>query len=221
MRTMINSLLLGLMSGLVAIADDAPSPMPVKDPELRNELLLRAETDQEVRKAVTQWMNDHGASGVVVTAALSKERQVEFEEMTVKMKAVDKGNTRWLTGVVEKHGWPTNALVGKDGAHAAWLLVQHADADPQFQRRCLDLMARLPKEEVSQPNLAYLTDRVLLAEGKKQVYGTQFASVDGKMVPRPIEDEGDVDRRRAEVGLPPLAEYSRLIEQQYGGRPKK
>ena len=70
-------------------------------------------------------------------------------------------------------------------ARKAWLLVQHADADVKFQRRCLDLMARLPKGEVSISNLAYLTDRVLLAEGKKQLYGTQFTSVDGKWQPGP------------------------------------
>jgi hypothetical protein len=125
-------------------------------------------------------------------------------------------NTKWLKGVVERHGWPTNRLVGADGARAAWLLVQHADADPEFQRRCLELMAKLPKNEVSQSNLAYLTDRVLLAEGKKQLFGTQFTAVDGKWKPRPLEDEANVDKRRAEAGLPPLAEYIKLIEQEYG-----
>jgi hypothetical protein len=33
-------------------------------------------------------------------------------------------------------------LVGEDGAHAAWLLAQHADRDPAFQRRCLDLLTQ-------------------------------------------------------------------------------
>ena len=80
--------------------------------------------------------------------------------------------------------------------------------------------SKLPKEELSQSNLAYLTDRVLLAEGKKQLYGTQFTVVDGKWKPRPLEDEANVDKRRAEVGLPPLAEYTKLIEQAYGGSKK-
>ena len=54
----------------------------------------------------------------------------------------------------------------------------------------------------------------------KQLYGTQFTVVDGQWKPRPLEDEANVDKRRAEAGLPPLAEYRKLIEQEYGSRKK-
>jgi hypothetical protein len=128
--------------------------------------------------------------------------------------------TRWLQKIVDNQGWPTKTLVGEDGANAAWLLVQHADADSQFQRKCLDLMTKLPKGEVSQVQFAYLTDRVLLAEGKKQIYGTQFHAVDGKLQPRPLEDEANVDKRRADIGLPPLADYAKELEKVYGGGSK-
>jgi hypothetical protein len=55
-----------------------------------------------------------------------------------------------------------------------------------------------------------------LAEGKKQIYGTQFTSQDGQWQPRPLEDAANVDVRRAEVGLPPLAEYARQLKEVYG-----
>ena len=176
------------LSGLVFFVDDSPKTMPAKAPDLQSQLLRRTKADQEARDAWVQLLKDNGSNGLVNTAALSKEQRVEFERVQAKLKAVDAENTKWLKGVVEKHGWPTNTLVGTDGADAAWLLAQHADADPKFQRYCLDLMAKLPKNEVSQTKLAYLTDRVLLAEGKKQLYGTQFISVDGKWKPRPLED---------------------------------
>ena len=73
-------------------------------------------------------------------------------------------------------------------------------------------MMSLPQNEISQLNLAMLTDRVLLAEGKHQIYGTQFVIRDGEWVPLRLEDEENVDDRRAEVGLPPLAEYKAMIE---------
>ena len=209
------------LCGLAALADEPPKPASVKEPELRSELLQRTKGDQEARKAFITWMNEHGTCGSVVTAALSKEEQAEFERLSGRLKAVDEENTKWLQGVVEKHGWPTPSLVGEDGASAAWLLVQHADADPKFQRKCLDLMTRLPKGEVSPSNLAYLTDRVLLAEGKKQRYGTQFTSVDGKWQPHPPRRRSQRRQLRAQAGLPPLAEYAKLIEQEYGGSPKK
>ena len=218
-RTII--LLVLAVSGSGALADDRPQAPPAKESELRGELLSRTKADQEARFAWIKLMNDYGSNGVVTKAKLSKEQQAELDKATTKLKTIDAENTKWLRGIVEKQGWPTITSVGKDGANAAWLLVQHADADPKFQRQCLDLMTKLAKTEVSQSNLAYLTDRVLLAEGKKQLYGTQFTSVDGKWKPRPIEDEANVDKRRAEAGLKSLAEYAKLIEQQYSGNSKK
>jgi hypothetical protein len=154
--------------------------------------------------------------GDIITGSLNAEQKVELEKLSSAMDKADSENTAWLKTIVANRGWPGGILVGKDGALAAWLLVQHADADPKFQRTCLDLMVKLPKDEVAQGNVAYLTDRVLLAEGKKQLYGTQFVPVDGRLQPRPLEDETNVDRRRAAVGLPPLAEYIREAEKYYG-----
>jgi hypothetical protein len=57
--------------------------------------------------------------------------------------------------VIEKHGWPGKSLVGADGAQAAWLLVQHADLDREFQRQCLPLLKEAAeKGEASKQNLA-------------------------------------------------------------------
>jgi hypothetical protein len=58
-------------------------------------------------------------------------------------------------------------------------------------------------------DLAYLIDRVLVAKGLPQVYGTQIgAGTDGELAPRtPIEDAANVDARRAAVGLGTLEEY--------------
>jgi hypothetical protein len=88
------------------------------DDGLRAELLRRVETDQVARKAL-----DGEA-----------------------MRDADGENLPWLKGVIAAHGWPGASLVGTDGAHAAWLLAQHADADPAFQRggRGEDARAGLP-----------------------------------------------------------------------------
>jgi len=104
--------------------------------------------------------------------------------------------------------------VSKDGAKAASLLVQHADHDRAFQKQALTLLeTAVATGEVEAADLAYLTDRVLVAEGKPQRYGTQFHMVDGKLVPQPIEDEASVDLLRAFAGLPSLAEYKKAMQQ--------
>jgi len=160
------------------------------NPELHAELMKRMKTDQDARSA----------------------KPLDGLQITL----IDSENTAWMKQVVEKHGWPGRAMVGGDGAQAAWLLVQHADHDPAFQRRCLDLLTQaLVKGDVTAVQVAYLTDRVLLAEGKPQVYGTQFETVNGKLQPRPIENEAEVDQRRAKMGLEPLAVYAKQMQSLY------
>lgn len=129
------------------------------------------------------------------------------EQLWNRMRAVDSDNTAWLRDIVDTTGWPRRSRVGDDAVVAAWLLVQHADHDPAFQRRCLDLVEALPEGEVEATKLALLTDRVLLAEGRPQRYGTQAILVDGRYQVRETEDPEHVDERRAAVGLEPLATY--------------
>ena len=104
----------------------------------------------------------------------------------------------------------------------AWLLVQHADHDRTFQRTCLYLMKMQAADEVSLANIAYLEDRVRVEEGRSQLYGTQFyVDEAGKFGPRPIEDLDHVDERRQVVGLQPLSDYARDVEQSYKQYHKK
>jgi hypothetical protein len=183
--------------GLEPLADYLGRFGPVREDRatnagLRAELLRRVEKDQAARKA----------------------RDLEA------VRAVDAENLPWLKQVIEEHGWPGSSLAGTDGARAAWLLVQHADRDPVFQRQCLGLMTTAAGQgEASRTDLAYLTDRVLLAEGEPQEYGTQATVRDGRYVPRNLRDPGDIDERRASVGLQPLAEYLEHMAQVNGPPP--
>jgi hypothetical protein len=175
---------------------------PKRDEKLQKELLDLVREDQEARKELIK-------------------NPSEDSPAARKVADVDRKNTARLKEIIDKRGWPGRSLVGEDGAHAAWLLVQHADRDRELQKRCLKLLEKAVKAgEASGVDLAYLTDRVLVAENKKQLYGTQFRVKDGKLEPSPIEDEANVDRRRKEVGLPSLAEYRKMIEEIYGKQTK-
>ncbi|MGH3697704.1 MAG: DUF6624 domain-containing protein [Pseudonocardiaceae bacterium] len=171
-------------------------------PDLASELLRRQDEDQRARTALIP----------VVRRAREQQRvkaNPDERQATDEVVRIDQANTQWLKHVVERHGWPGQSLVGRHGAAAAWLLVQHADRDPSFQRRCLDLMTAMPPGEVMPHHIAYLTDRVLLAEGAPQLYGTQIQQVDGVYQPSNLANPENVDQRRAAVGLQPLAEYLR------------
>jgi hypothetical protein len=161
----------------------------VIDEALRRGLLALARRDLETRDRLA-------AAGTL------------FDAYHPEMQAVHEANAAALLVFVEAQGWPGRPLVGDDGAEAAWLIAQHAIGLPPFQRACLRyLEAAAEAGEVPAWQPAYLVDRILSLEGRKQVYGTQF-DWDGKgeMSPLPIEDAAAVDALRSAVGLPPLAE---------------
>ncbi|HEV3445686.1 MAG TPA: DUF6624 domain-containing protein [Gemmataceae bacterium] len=174
---------------------------------LRQELLKRTREDQDARKKLIELTSRRHAEN---DKTLSES--AEFKSL----RDIDRKNTAWLKMVVTAHGWPGKSAVGEDGAQAAWLLVQHADHDRDFQKQCLKLIqAAFKKGEVTGQQVAYLTDRVLVADKRNQLYGTQFQVKDGEMVPFPIEDEANVDKRRKEIGLSALAEYKKVLEKTY------
>ena len=155
--------------------------------ELREELLAMQVVDQKVRMRAPNSPEDGDIA------------------------AVDKRHTARLKEIVHQYGWPTNSLVGKDGANAAFLLAQHADMDLPFQRDVLRMMEPLVASgEAGASNYAYLWDRT----HSPQRFGTQGHCVGkSQWEPREMEDPDGVDMRRAEVGLPPMSEYMELVSQ--------
>jgi hypothetical protein len=69
--------------------------------------------------------------------------------------------------------------------------------------------------DVAPADMAYLKDRLLIMEGKPQIYGTQFHIIDGVPEPFPIVDPDHVDEHRAQIGLEPFAEYEAQIRAKY------
>jgi hypothetical protein len=124
---------------------------------------------------------------------------------------MDHRHTERLRAIVAEIGWPTRTRVGDKASHGAWLLAQHADHDPAFQRECLRLMREAGPDEIRPVDLAYLEDRIAVHEGRPQRYGTQFRTLHGRTDPHPIEDPEHLDDRRREVGLGPFEDYARRL----------
>ncbi len=168
------------------------------DSALRQELLTLVQADQAERE------------GFAAAAAANDTAYL------MRLLAADSARTLRLKEIVlTLNGWPGASLVGKDGAGAAFLILQHSPSH-EFQKQMLPLLREAARRgEAAPQDVALLTDQLLIHEGKPQRYGSQFFIANGKLVLEPIEDEANVDRRRAEIGLPPLAEYLRLAEEMY------
>ncbi|HXH61407.1 MAG TPA: DUF6624 domain-containing protein [Fimbriimonadaceae bacterium] len=177
-------------------------PPKVKDTFLQTQLIGMGMTDQEVR---TRWVS-YMQKGEAVPKSVIKE-----------VKRVDEENLAMLRKIVDEHGWPTISMVGREAANAAFLVVQHGVSDKPFMQKVLGLMEPLlAKGEVAKQSYALLYDRTALQQGKKQRYGSQVKAVDGKWAVEPCEDMAHLDERRKVMGLMPIKEYLKMIEQMYG-----
>ncbi len=157
---------------------------------LRDELLEMARRDRTVRAELV-------ASGELFG--------VGYEP---RMARVHERNARRLRRIIESVGWPGTDLVGPDGAEAAWIVLQHAIAEPGLLRRALPLLRTAAREGRARPrHAAMLEDRIRCFEGRPQRYATQFDwDAEGDLSPGDVEDPERLDERRRAVGLPPLAE---------------
>ncbi len=183
-----------------SVLGQAPS-----NPGLAHELLGRRDNDQAVRDSLMKFFQ----SGRDPDSA-----------SIARMSAVDSSNTDWLKRVIAEYGWPGRNLVGADGSNAAFLMVQHS-TDPAFLVSSLPLLENAVKNgEARAADYALLFDRVAIQGGRKQRFGTQARLVNGSMVFDPIEDSVHVDKRRADVGLSPLATYARQLDSLYTSRGK-
>ncbi|MFE7133842.1 AMP-binding protein [Streptomyces sp. NPDC057638] len=111
---------------------------------------------------------------------------------------------------IGRYGWPDARRYGPRAAHAAWLLLQHADVRNGERALLLPLVARAVTEGRADPrHLALLTDRTLVESGEPQKYGT-FAL----RGPRRVRflyhladhDMDRADHHRTAIGLPTLAD---------------
>jgi hypothetical protein len=162
---------------------------------------------------VDQYMRHY--SNVVHEHSYSKQEKEYFsEKFNPRWQSIDKSNTASLKDLLNTHEWFNISEFGQAADNQAWLLVQHADLDIEFQKRVLRILANLyPRGETSRSNYAYLYDRVAIADKQLQRYGTQGKCVGlGKWEPHAIEEPSTLDSSRTSMELVSMTEYTSLFK---------
>jgi hypothetical protein len=119
--------------------------------------------------------------------------------------------------LIKKYGWLTYNLVGEHAEKACFYITQHGN--DKYRKKSLPLLKKAVEEKNANPyHYAMMYDRYLTHKGKKQFYGTQLRPIKGRLYRSDkvtklgadnfmlfeIEDEINVNKRRAELGLKPL-----------------
>ena len=173
------------------------------------------------QKPVNQALADSLAQWRVLDQTAAGPRQGKFKDMTDAERnrysdSVFALNEKRLKVIFDRYGYPGYSLVGKQGSNDFWLMTQHCDKDVPFQEKVLAAMrAKVELHDADATNFAYLTDRVRVNTGRKQLYGTQvtYNTDSCQAVPKPLEDSLHVNERRKQIGMESLESYLNWMSQ--------
>ena len=184
--------------GVAVILLATATPAQVSNQDLRTELLAMRERDQAARLACP--------------AGKSDEQMKCYAKI---LEEIDKPHTQRLNEIVRKYGVPDAKRVGADGMEAYYLVLQHSN-DLNLKHKSVKAMEKaFEAKQLSPFDYANFTDRLLVNLGKPQIYGANFDFKNGKLVMSPTKDVKNLDRRRKAIGLPPIAEYMKMLEEMY------
>ena len=151
-------------------------------------------------------------------ASLSADEIVEY---TAEMERVDSLNQSMVFGILDNDGWPSN--LSDKANRAIWIVIDHSDLTSRSKYLSF-VRAKADEGILDKSDYAMLNDRVLMEEGKPQVYGTQIkmaATFDGEDMAMqlylwPVENPDALDSLRRSVGLSPIEEYLRSSSESVG-----
>ncbi len=117
-------------------------------------------------------------------------------------------NEKIVLNILDKYGWPNMEMIGENGNLTICNVIQHCGNE--IRLKYLPLMRQAVKDKKLDPQLLVRTeDRIATETGNLQIYGGQM-----KFYPEtksfnvwPVFDPANIDKRRAEIGLGPIAEY--------------
>ena len=139
-----------------------------------------------------------------IYGAESKEAQ-KFQEIYEVNHAI---NEKKIMGILDKNGWPEKELIGEQGNWTICNVIQHSDNEIRI--KYLPMMRQAVKDKNLHPRfLVRAEDRIATERGDLQIYGGQM-----KYYPEtksfnvwPVYDPVNIDKRRAEIGLGPIADH--------------
>jgi len=148
--------------------------------------------EQELQTKIDEASDLHG----------DEQALFELDEAQQKMYVAHAAK---LEELIRTNGWISSKKYGNSACLQALNILKNSSGE-QVESH-LDMLLKAAKNGEANPSdVAYLHDKALMHQGKKQRYGTQIAFNQDKGMNDvyPIEDEANVDKRRQNVGLEPL-----------------
>ncbi|WP_350292439.1 DUF6624 domain-containing protein [uncultured Croceitalea sp.] len=194
MKALLKTALVGfLLLGCQQVKKEKLEQKVVFNQDLANELNKMVKVDQ-----------------IAAYIPQGKYEQMTKEQWNAFKDSVFTTHQKRLEQLFDQYGFMGFDLVGEEGSQNFWLMVQHSDHNPDFQKEVLKKMKIAMDNKNAKPsNYGLLVDRVRINTGKKQVFGTQvtYNTAIGQAYPKELEDSINVNQRRKSIGLESIEEY--------------
>ena len=165
--------------------------------KIRLELLNIRDQDQSIRLIAIEAKKAHPNDTLLLRMVYQK------------MKTIDQESSDIISGIIDQYGWLGKDKIGSEANQVLFLGIQHID-DLVIQSKYLPIIRAAVQQGSAEPwHLGFLTDRMLMNQGKKQIYGTQIitSKKPGDSYVVPLENPDKVNELRKEIGLEPLEDY--------------
>lgn len=138
----------------------------------------------------------------ILSDVYESDQRIRKENDLIKYAKEDHRNQELVISIIEKCGMPTLKEVTQKHMDAIWLGLQHTDKKnrkkyfPQIEKA-------VENGDLSKQKYALMKDRILMDEGKPQVYGSQIKN--GKLYN--LENPETVNERRKKMGMETIEDY--------------
>lgn len=163
----------------------------MKYPDLAKELLLMLQDDQHEYRNMSQVMD---------SMPTSQKR----EEYRLNLASNSHKRAKRMLEILDVIGVPTFENIGREAAEAVSIFALHS-----YLSEMEYVLAIYQKRYAADPDSFYkeaippLTDRIMIAEQRKQKFGTNWSvTKGGKWFLIPVDDFANANNLRAKYGLP-------------------
>ncbi|GAB4050643.1 DUF6624 domain-containing protein [Spirosoma litoris] len=151
---------------------------------------------------------DEAVQQAIIKAESNHQTESQLKQLYQQELATFNRHQTIIEQLAKQNGFLGFHEVGTEGALHFWLLVQHSDSTPKFQKHMLTLMKKeVRKDNADLYQYASLVDRVQVNTGKPQVYGTQVTYIDRVAVLKGAYKAKKINKSRLAIGLDSLQTY--------------
>lgn len=153
---------------------------------------------------------DCGKKHQILSEVYESDQRIRRSNQLIKYAKEDHRNQELVISIIEKCGMPTLNEVSQKHMDAIWLGLQHTTKKHR-EKYFPQIEKAVKNGDLSKQQYALMKDRILMGNGKPQIFGSQIKN--GKLYK--LENPETVNERRKKMGMGTIEDYLKNFNIQY------